>query len=170
MGCIAVFPCKILSVSFEHDNIVFERRLKEGPGSSVYGLEVCRFLDMDEDFLTRAFEVRKLATADKTESTGISALKLSRYNRKKAVLSCEICGYSSKLKTDMLIDIHHIDEQHLADTNGMINGVHKHAKSNLVALCKQCHMSAHSDELAVQGYKSTLKRMKLFFVNTKQTR
>ena len=152
-----------LSVSFEHDNIVFERRLKEGPGSSVYGLEVCRFLDMDADFLARAFEVRKLVTADKTENTGVSALKLSRYNRKKTVLSCEVCGYSPKLKTDMPIDVHHIDEQHAEDTNGMINGIHKHAKSNLVALCKQCHISTHNGNFIINGYIGTSVGTRLDF-------
>ncbi len=150
-----------LSVSFSDNNIIFERRLKGGPGSSVYGLEVCRFLDMDTDFLARAFEVRKLVTADKTEKTGVSALKLSGYNRRKVKLSCEICGYSPKTKMDMPIDIHHIDEQHLADENGMINGKHKHAKSNLVALCKQCHISTHEEKIVINGYTRTIKGTKL---------
>ncbi len=135
---------KLSSKGAKASGIIFERRLKDGPGNSVYGLEVCRFLDMDTNFLARAFEVRKLVVADKTEKTGVSALKLSRYNKKKSVLSCEMCGYSPKTKMDMPIDVHHIEEQHLADENGMINGAHKHAKANLVALCKTCHISTHS--------------------------
>jgi DNA mismatch repair ATPase MutS len=37
---------------------VFERKLKDGPGGSIYGLEVCEFLGMDTKFIVRAFQVR----------------------------------------------------------------------------------------------------------------
>ena len=38
-----------LSVAFDNDKnkIIFERKLKDGPGGSIYGLEVCEYLNMD---------------------------------------------------------------------------------------------------------------------------
>jgi hypothetical protein len=51
-------------------------------------------------------------------------------------------------------------EQHLADTNGMIDGTHKHAKSNLIALCKTCHTETHRDNIR---YEHTTVGRKLQF-------
>ena len=42
-----------LSVAFESKQIVFERKLKDGPGGSIYGLEVCDFIGMDTEFIAR---------------------------------------------------------------------------------------------------------------------
>ena len=40
------------------DVLVYDRILKDGPGNSNYGLEVCKSLSMPEDFLNRAHEIR----------------------------------------------------------------------------------------------------------------
>lgn len=133
-----------LSVAFEQNSIRFERKLKNGPGGSVYGLEVCDHLNMDADFLLRAFHLRNMITPDKTEkNTGLPTL--SRYNKGKVKIACERCGYSPKLHTDLPLHTHHIKERHRADQNGMIDGVHKNAVSNLMVLCKQCHNKEHID-------------------------
>ena len=44
----------------EHDCLVYDRKLTDGPGSSNYGLEVCYSLNMPTEFLERANEHRKL--------------------------------------------------------------------------------------------------------------
>ena len=150
-----------LSVSFDDDRITFERKLADGPGSSIYGLEVCEFLNMDTGFLARAFQIRNVITPDKTEKT--SAIKTSRYNRSKIVQQCEICAYSPKALTDMPLDVHHIKHQSIADCNDIIEGVHKDAKCNLVALCKQCHVKVHKNQIEIFGYKQTTKGLKLVF-------
>lgn len=128
-----------LSVAFDDGKIVFERKLKPGPGGSLYGLEVCELLGMDTDFIARAFQIRNMITPDKAERTMILPKKSSRYNDKKIILSCKICGYTPRLPTDMPLDTHHIKPQLLADENGMIDGIHKDSLSNLMVLCKQCH-------------------------------
>lgn len=144
-----------LSVSFlQNKTIVFERKLKDGPGDSIYGLEVCEFLNMDKEFLARAFQIRNMVTSDKTDSTACN-VKLSRYNKNKTVQHCEICNYSPKVPTDIPLDVHHIRQKHIADCNGMIDGIYKHAKSNLVTLCKQCHVKTHKGEITVFGYVDT---------------
>ena len=50
---------KHLSVKYNNSKnmLVFDRKLKDGPGDSIYGLEVCRSLDLDSDFLKLANEI-----------------------------------------------------------------------------------------------------------------
>lgn len=139
-----------LSVTFTHSgngtthrSIVFERKLKDGPGGSVYGLEVCEYLNMDIKFLARAFQIRDAITPDKTEKS--MNIKLSPYNKKKIKLRCESCGYAPRLPTDQPLHTHHIKEQHLANEDGMIEGKHKDAMSNLRVLCEQCHRKIHAN-------------------------
>ena len=135
-----------LSVAFADNKIIFERKLKEGPGGSIYGLEVCEYLNMDTDFLARAFKLRTMITPDKTEKedSPIGKIKFNKYNKNKVKDVCEMCGYYPRLPTDLPLDVHHIKHQSTADENGMVNGVSIHAKSNLIVLCKQCHNRQHA--------------------------
>lgn len=137
-----------LSVAFDDGKIVFERKLKDGPGGSIYGLEVCEFLGMDPEFIARAFQIRRMITPDKAEQFP-SIPKPSKYNSKKMVQHCEMCGYYPKLPTDSPLDTHHVIHRSSADLNGMINGIHKNALSNLRVLCKQCHTREHRTSTAV---------------------
>ncbi len=133
-----------LSVGFTPGRIQFERKLKEGPGGSVYGLEVCEHLNMDSKFLARAFKIREMITPEKTEERS-KIIKVSKYNRNKIIKKCESCGYSPRLPTDQPLHTHHVRERHLADENGMIDGVHVDSVSNLAVLCEQCHRRAHAN-------------------------
>jgi DNA mismatch repair protein MutS len=40
-------------------------------------------------------------------------------------------------------EIHHLQEQHEADTNGFIGHIHKNNMANLVSICKNCHDKMH---------------------------
>jgi DNA mismatch repair protein MutS len=128
-----------LSVAFADNKIIFERKLKDGPGGSIYGLEVCEYLNMDTDFLARAFQLRTMITPDKTEreDSPIGKIKFNKYNKNKVKEICEVCGYYPRLSTDL--------PQSMADENGMVNGINIHAKSNLVVLCKKCHCMQHTN-------------------------
>ena len=46
-------------ISVVNDIIYYERKLKEGSGSSIYGIEVCKALDMPNDFMINAEKIRK---------------------------------------------------------------------------------------------------------------
>ena len=133
-----------LSVTFESKKIVFERKLKDGPGGSIYGLEVCEVLEMNADFLARAFQVRTMITPDKADNIIKAKPKPTRYNNKKMIQHCEKCSYSPRLPTDSPLDVHHVRHQSSADDNDMIEGVHKDSVSNLRVLCKKCHRAEHS--------------------------
>ena len=43
----------------------------------------------------------------------------------------------------------------------MIGDIHKNVKSNLVCLCKKCHISVHNFEIEVQGYVTTSSGVEL---------
>jgi DNA mismatch repair protein MutS len=143
-------------------DIIFEHKLCDGPGSSVYGLEVCEFMDMDREFLITAFQIRDRIECTKRQPL-LSHLdiKNSRYSKDKMVTVCQVCEYSPRSETDSPLDVHHIKAQSTSDENGMIAATSKDALSNLVTLCKQCHNKAHKGGLAIKGYIKTLQGTKL---------
>lgn len=136
-----------LDVFFDkvNDILVYNRKLCNGQGSELYGLEVCKSLDMNKEFLKVAEEVR---------SKFIKPIKKSRYNSRLLVHKCSICDQDAD-------EVHHIKEQSLADKDGFIGNIHKNRKSNLVTLCKTCHEKCHKNEIIIEGYKNTSVGVKL---------
>ena len=49
-----------MSVVFDKqkNKLIYDRKLKEGPGEAMYGLEVCKALSMPDDFIERAYKIR----------------------------------------------------------------------------------------------------------------
>jgi DNA mismatch repair protein MutS len=149
-----------LSVEICNDNIIFERKLKPGPCSELYGLEVAKATGLDDKFMKMAFRLRNQLT--KTKS-GVLTEKSSRYNSKKIVEKCEICGYYPFEKTDIPLDVHHIIGQCTADSNNYVGHFHKNKKHNLVTLCKHCHQQTHAGKIQISGYIQTTKGVLLDF-------
>jgi DNA mismatch repair protein MutS len=127
--------------------ITYNRTLEPGTGTSLYGLEVCYGLDMDQEFLELANSCRK-----KT---------VSRYNSKVEVKACSICG------SDKSLESHHIKHQATAKDGFVDDGVRTHDASNLVVLCEHCHNEHHSGKLTIVGWKDTSQGRILEFVTNK---
>lgn len=142
----------VYHLSVEYDNekkrLIYDRKLKEGQGSTIYGLEVCKSLDMGNDFIKLANEIRQeLMDID---SDILSIEKRSHFNSKKYIDKiCAICKHN---KTE---EIHHISEQHKADSNGFIKHFHKNTLHNLVETCGECHDLIHKGAIYVSGFKQT---------------
>ena len=51
---------KHMKVLYNHETqkLVYDRKLNEGAGDSIYGLEVCKSLNMPDDFIARCYEIR----------------------------------------------------------------------------------------------------------------
>jgi len=150
--------CKHMSVIFDSKNkcLVYERKLQSGSGPSSYGIEVCKSMDMDEDFMEMAQNIRDSLDDKVHLITG----KKSKYNMDKIISSCEVCCHK------LAVDTHHIKFQCTADNDtGMIEHWHKDSKFNLVGLCKDCHQSVHSSppRLQIDGYITTSNGIKLDF-------
>ena len=129
----------------DRDKLIYDRKLEKGSGPAIYGLEVCKAMDMDEDFLNLANKIRKKVL--NIDNNFLEDNK-SHFNSKIIVDDCKICSR----KAD---EVHHIKFQSEADNNNMINHIHKNNKSNLVALCEQCHNDVHNNNLVINGYKQT---------------
>jgi DNA mismatch repair protein MutS len=144
-----------LSVKFdsETNSLIFDRTLKKGAGNTLYGLEIAKSLDLPSDFLLFAEKVRKIHT-----DTNLDFLntKKSTYNKNVFYDICHIC----KEKTE---EIHHIQEQYLANENGIIleNDISKNRKSNLINVCSICHDKIHNKEIKINGFVQTTNGIKL---------
>jgi DNA mismatch repair protein MutS len=126
-----------MSVVFDREQktLIYNRKLREGPGQSMYGLEVCKSLDLPEDFIERAYAIRN--KYNKSNASVLEAKK-SRYNANKLRGMCELCNnYEGS-------EVHHLQYQKNAK-HGIINGeFNKNHKANLINICNFCHNKIHS--------------------------
>ena len=122
----------------ERDMLIYDRKLKDGPGNSMYGLEVCKSLKLPEDFLEAAFNIRMKYHP---ETGSMLSLKTSHFNAKKVVNICEKCGKNRGT------EVHHLQHQTDANDDGIIynsDGVfHKNNLANLLTVCENCHNEFH---------------------------
>ena len=122
----------------ERDMLIYDRKLKDGPGNSMYGLEVCKSLKLPEDFLEAAFNIRMKYHP---ETGSMLSLKTSHFNAKKVVNVCEKCGKNRGT------EVHHLQHQTDANDDGIIynsDGVfHKNNLANLLTVCENCHNEFH---------------------------
>jgi DNA mismatch repair protein MutS len=142
-----------VSYDREHDCLVYDRKLKAGSGPRIYGLEVCKSLHLDAEFLERAYAIRNKYYP---ETSGVLSNKQSTYNARKIKGVCELC------KKELGEDIHHLQHQQDANEDGFIGTFHKNHKANLVSICEPCHQKLHSPEPSkVIKKKKTTSGMKL---------
>lgn len=134
----------------ENDVLVYDRKLKDGSGDKMYGLEVCKSLNLPLDFLEAANEIRLKYNPD---SRSILSLKQSRYNSNKIVSVCEKCG------KNMGTEVHHLQHQADADKNGIIKTddtiFHKNNLANLMTLCETCHNEIHKTNIKQKRVKTS---------------
>ena len=126
--------------------LIYDRKLQDGSGHAIYGLEVCKAMDMDSDFLKLSESIRKDLLGEKQQ---ILEPKQSKYNSDVYIHNCLICNSDAE-------DVHHIKFQCEANNNKIIDDfLVKDNKSNLVPLCKSCHNKVHNGNLEIYGYKQT---------------
>jgi len=126
----------------ELDALVYDRKLMDGPGNRMYGLEVCKSLYLPEEFLEQAYAIR---TKYFPESKGELSHSISKYNASKIRGLCEICN------KELGSEIHHLYQQKDADEDGFIiqedgGVVHKNHPANLMSVCEECHDNYHANE------------------------
>ena len=135
--------------------ITYDRHLRNGAGSTLYGLEVCQSLGMPPSFVKMAHDVRR---GFMNQSVNLVKPKWSHYNKSVCVDTCKVCNAREAT------DVHHIQYQHTASNDGFIkNGVRVHDSCNLVPLCKHCHMDEHHGTLRIFGYRDTSSGSELHF-------
>jgi len=158
---------RICHLAIKYDSttksLVYDRKIKEGSGESIYGLEVAMSLSFDPDFIKGASEIRTRMIQGGNDGQILSGKK-SRYNQKVYVDRCIVCGTkpglvkgnlkgsnkgNNKGNGNIELHSHHIEEQANANSNGFINDFHKNKEDNIIVLCEECHKSLHANGIKV---------------------
>ena len=128
----------------ELNTLVYDRKLREGSGESMYGLEVCKSLNLPDSFLERAHDIRMKYNPT---SKNILSNTSSHFNSKKIITDCEIC------KKHKASEVHHLQHQKNAspENNNHIKNknkqnFHKNHLANLINICENCHNEIHKTE------------------------
>ena len=148
MKALKNIQCKHLKVQFDYEKqqLYYDRKLQDGEGESIYGLEVCKSLKLPSEFLTRCYEIRNAYIENKNN---ILLLKTSKYNKDKLRNICEFCN--EKMGTE----IHHLQYQKDANQNHYIeNSFHKNHSANLASICENCHQHIHALNLKFEKRKN----------------
>ena len=130
---------KHLTVVYDkaRDALIYSRKLADGPGASMYGLEVCKSLHLPDAFLEFANAVRLRHRAPPSD-IGILSFEPSHFNARKLKGVCERCS------SELAQEVHHLLPQKDADHLNYIGHVPKNHVANLMALCTRCHDEVHS--------------------------
>nr|UKP88371.1 MutS-like protein [Veretillum cf. cynomorium ANT74] len=143
-----------LSVIQREDlGIIYERKLKPGPGPSQYGVEVMGHIINDREFYSSALKYRKLINGkspSRSKPSSLTVFRPSKYNTKVFIDSCEICGAPAEA-------VHHIKPKKLCSFN-------LNRRSNLVPVCSSCHLDIHRNKIFILGWKRTPVHNKLYWV------
>jgi len=132
----------------EKDALIYTRKLQDGPGNRMYGLEVCQSLYLPPEFLDEAYRIRNTYFPDTSQNQSLSSPQ-TKYNAKKVRGKCEMCNDA------MGEEIHHLSPQKDAQSNGFIGHFHKNHPANLVNICEKCHLKMHREEEIVVKKKTT---------------
>ena len=124
------------------DRLIYERTLMPGPGSSLYGLEVARAMNLPEEVLSMAHSLRRelLGTATEMEAPG------SSWDPSIQRRTCEQCD--SEIVGNL--EVHHIRPRAEANQRGVFDdGAQMNHPRNMVVLCDSCHDRVHSGEAPI---------------------
>lgn len=123
------------------DILVYDRKLQDGAGESMYGLEVCRSLHLPDDFLENANQIRikyRGVSAKTPTASILDDAAPTRYNAAKLRRLCELCHKARGTET------HHLQHQESADADNFIGHIHKNHPANLASICEDCHREIHT--------------------------
>ena len=121
------------------DLLIYDRRLEPGSGSTYYGLEVAKAMNIPFEFLEIAHRIRKDLLNQTT--------RISSYNSECIVKECEIC----KTSISHLLEVHHIAHQKDGGSNDL---------RNLIVVCQACHDAHHAGMLEIAQAKQTSEGVK----------
>ena len=135
---------KIWHLHVEYDpvtkKLIYDRSLREGSGSTLYGLEVARAMDLPFEFIEQALENRRKITG---------SAKKSSWNTDIIRKECEICHKETGL------EVHHIKPRADAKNGILEDGTHMNDKRNLIVICQACHDKTHDGKIEIGEIKIT---------------
>lgn len=149
-----------MHIEFEEKTgkIIYDRKLQDGDGSRLYGIEVCKYLNLPSTFIETANKIRKNI---QNVSLYIVNPKQSKYNSALYVSKCAICKKPAT-------ETHHIKHQQHTDNNGYIDNTYKNDLHNLIPLCEDCHLQQHHGEIIIDKYITTSEGIEIKTKNIKK--
>jgi DNA mismatch repair protein MutS len=136
---------KIWHLHVEYDpvtkTLVYDRTLMPGSGSTLYGLEVAKAMDLPTEFLESATALRHKLVGSVPQHLA----KGSIWNAAVTRRTCEVCG---SINTKDL-EVHHIRPRADATDGILSDGTPMNHPSNLIVLCEACHDKEHGSESVV---------------------
>ena len=131
--------------------LIYDRTLREGSGSSLYGIEVAKAIRLPADVIRNSLTIRNEYLK---RSNRLVNDQFSHFNRNVYSDHCEICNKNYR---EVQLDVHHIKQQSESNCYGIIgdNDFHKNNLHNLVVLCKSCHTQVHQDLINILGWIET---------------
>ena len=121
--------------------LIYDRSLRPGSGSTLYGLEVARAMDLPLEFIEQALQNRHriVGSVKQEEATA------SSWNKEIVRRACESC--QKPIVSDL--EVHHLQHRASAQNQILEDGTHMNDKRNLVVLCEECHDRIHAGTLIV---------------------
>jgi DNA mismatch repair protein MutS len=152
---------KHLEVRYDEarDLLVYDRVLRDGSGSCLYGLSVAKACGIPPDTIALAHEIRREVLAERQSLEPVRTTA-SRYNARVFLTPCTVCHGCKNVES------HHIVFQRDA-VDGFVGHVHKHHTSNISLLCESCHDAVHRGELIIHGFEETSGGVRLSFSRRK---
>jgi DNA mismatch repair protein MutS len=123
---LSVYHLKVIYDSVNR-KLIYERHLTPGPGSSLYGIEVARAMNVPVAFLEKALAKRRQLLGTVADEDA----PRSSWNAAVIRRACELCGADSVSD----LEVHHVRQR--ADGGG-------NEARNLMVLCSACHDRHHA--------------------------
>jgi DNA mismatch repair protein MutS len=121
--------------------LIYDRSLRKGSGSTLYGLEVARAMDLPAEFIEQALENRHRIMGSSKQEEAQSSSWNSTIIRKE----CEVC--KKAIQSDL--EVHHIQPRASANQQILADGTHMNEKRNLVVICQKCHDNVHAGTIEI---------------------
>lgn len=122
--------------------LIYHRTLRDGQGSSMYGIEVARAMALPFEFIETALATRHRIAG----STTVKDARPSAWNPSIVRKECERCHHP--ICSDL--EVHHVQHRAMADQRGFLpDGTHMNKASNLMVICQACHDQLHRGEFEV---------------------
>jgi DNA mismatch repair protein MutS len=119
--------------------LIYDRSLRAGSGSSLYGLEVARAMDLPFEFIEQAVANREKIMG----ATSVHSARSSAWNKDIVRKECELC--KSVIVSDL--EVHHISPRASATNQRLQDGTHMNDKRNLIVICQTCHDQIHAETI-----------------------
>jgi DNA mismatch repair protein MutS len=127
--------------------LIYDRSLRPGNGSTLYGLEVARAMDLPFEFIEQALQNRHNMIGSKV----LKEATTSSWNASVVRKECEVC----RKQIIKELEVHHIQPRNTAIKQILEDGTHMNDKHNLIVLCQECHDKVHDEKIVIGDKKMT---------------